>query len=221
MPRTYIYADEAGDLTFKNVKGASRYFILCTVTLDPSAIGPDLLKLRRKMAWAGLPLQDYFHCTTDKQDVRDLVFHTICKHDFGVQATVMEKCKAQPQMRRSRPRFYQYGWLYHFKYGMESHIRSNSGSHPKVLITAASLGEKRERMAFLNAIRDVMGQTVPGTWATQFCAAAADPCLQVADYCAWAIQKKWERNDRRSYDLIKDRIEYEYNLWKHGNIGYY
>jgi len=25
---------------------------------------------------------------------------------------------------------------------------------------------------------------------------------KVADYCAWAIQRKWERDDLRSYELI-------------------
>jgi hypothetical protein len=27
----------------------------------------------------------------------------------------------------------------------------------------------------------------------------SDPCLQVADYCTWAIQRKWERGDERSH----------------------
>ncbi len=58
-------------------------------------------------------------------------------------------------------------------------------------------------------------------WATDFWPSGADPCLQVADYCAWAIQRKWEKGDARSYDLIKDRITYEYDLWKKGEIHHY
>lgn len=59
--------------------------------------------------------------------------------------------------------------------------------------------------------------------AANFCPAAADPCLSVVDYCAWAIQRKWESagKDIRSYDLIKDRITYEYDLWEHGNVHHY
>ena len=51
----------------------------------------------------------------------------------------------------------------------------------------------------------------------------ADPCLQVADYCAWAIQRRWEsgKQDIRSYDLIKDRITYEYDLFEKGTDHYY
>jgi hypothetical protein len=70
---------------------------------------------------------------------------------------------------------------------------------------------------FANAVNDVIQQHLDRSqWATSFCPCAADPCLQVADYCTWAIQRKWERNDARSYNLIKDRISYEYELWERG-----
>jgi len=49
----------------------------------------------------------------------------------------------------------------------------------------------------------------------------SDPCLQVADYCVWAIQRKWERDDSRSYDLIKDKIESEFDVWSIGSTHYY
>ena len=56
---------------------------------------------------------------------------------------------------------------------------------------------------------------------THFCPAATDPCIQVADYCAWAIQRKWELDDDRSYVLIADHITAEYDLFKGGNEHYY
>jgi hypothetical protein len=49
----------------------------------------------------------------------------------------------------------------------------------------------------------------------------ADPCLQAADYCTWAIQKKWERGNVRSYDLIAKRITRERDLWAHGPKHHY
>jgi hypothetical protein len=53
------------------------------------------------------------------------------------------------------------------------------------------------------------------------CAAAADPGIQVADYCAWAIQRKWERGDARSYDLIADKIDHEHEVWRGHTTTYY
>lgn len=217
MARLYIFADEAGDFEFSREQNVSRYFILCTVSMHSCGVASELLDLRRELAFEGLPLGDYFHCSADKQVVRDRVFEVICRHDFQIQATIMEKSKAQPRVRVDRPRFYQTGWFFHFRHG----IAVPGNPVPDLLVTAATIGTRKERASFLAAIKDVMRQTVPGKHTTSFCPAAADPCVQVADYCAWAIQRKWERNDPRSYDLIKDRITYEYELWRHGTKHYY
>ncbi|HEV3094413.1 MAG TPA: hypothetical protein VGY30_07850 [Solirubrobacteraceae bacterium] len=34
-------------------------------------------------------------------------------------------------------------------------------------------------------------------------------CLVIADYCTWAIQRRWERDDRRSHQLLADKIASE------------
>jgi hypothetical protein len=218
MPNKLLFADEAGCFTFKKQQGASRYFILCTAAMEDDAIATSLLALRRQLAWEGAELGDYFHATEDKQAVRDAVFATILKHPFTVQATIMEKSKAQPQVRRSRARFYQTGWYFHFKWGMQDQFKAEH----EALITSACLGTKKERIAFQSAVDDVMHQTMRvKEWKTDFMPAAADPGLQVADYCAWAFQRKWEGGDTRSYDLIKDRITYEYDLWQKGKDHHY
>ena len=218
MPNKFIFADEAGCFTFNRDRNVSRYFILCTVAMDDCSLAADLIALRRRLAWSGAELGDYFHATTDKQAVRDAVYDTILQKPFTVQATIMEKSKAQPQVRRSKPRFYQYGWFYHFKHGARRELED----HHETLVTAACIGNRKERAAFQNAVDDVMQQTVRAPqWATDFIPAGSDPCLQVADYCAWAIQRKLEQEDERSYDIIKDRITYEHDLWAAGNVHYY
>lgn len=220
MPNKFLFADEAGDFTFERKPGASRYFILCTVAMEDDPLSAALMKLRRDLAWDGAGLGDFFHATTDKQRVRDAVFETILAHPFTVQATIMEKTKAQPQVRKTKPRFYQYGWYYHFKHGTGGQF----GRDHEALITSACLGTRKERIAFASAVEDVMRQTMRvKEWKTDFMPAASDPCLQVADYCAWAIQRKWESEDRdrRSYDLIRDRITYEYDLFERGKHHHY
>lgn len=219
MPDKFIFADEAGCFTFEKKQGASKHFVLCTVALDSCDVGTDLIQLRRDLAWRGdVELGDYFHACTDAQVVRDAVFEAIKGHKFTIQATIMEKTKAQPVVRVDRPRFYKIGWYFHFKHGIVKLLTPEN----EALITAASIGTKKERLSFETAVDDVMRQTVRAKrWATDFWPAQADPCLQVADYCAWAIQRKWEMGDVRSYDLIKDRITYEYDLWRHGTTHYY
>jgi hypothetical protein len=218
MPDKFIFADEAGCFTFNRAANVSRFFVLCTVLMEDCAVAADLLALRRKLAWEGQELGDFFHATTDQQAVRDAVFAAIVKHPFSVQATIMEKSKAQPQVKSSKPRFYQYGYFFHFKYG----VSPNLGRESEALVTTASIGTRKEKIAFEASVSDVMAQTKKTRkWKTDFMPCHADPCLQVADYCAWAIQRKWERNDPRSYDLIADRISYEFDLWARGTKHYY
>jgi hypothetical protein len=221
MPNKFIFADEAGCFTFNRERNVSLFFVLCTIIMDDCAVGTELLNLRRRLAWEGANLGDYFHATTDKQAVRDEVYKVISKFPFTIQATILEKCKAQPQLRTTKARFYQYAYFYHFKFGAAAQLNQTS----EALVTTASLGTRKERLAFQNAVADVMQQTPRAKeWKADFMPCHADPCLQVADYCAWAIQRKWEswqKKDTRSYDLIKDRITYEYDLFKGGTKSYY
>jgi hypothetical protein len=214
----YIFADEAGCFTFNRQPNVSRYFMLCTVTASDLDAGRALQDLRRQLIWKGLDVGDFFHATVEKQVIRDHVFETMLKHDFEVQVTICEKSKAQPQVRRDKARFYQYAWYYHFKYGIAPHLPVDT----ELLVTAASLGSKKEKLSFTNCLSDVMGQTVgKEKWAVDFRPSATDCWLQIADYCAWAIQRRWERADDRSYDMIKDRITYQYDLWQRGSTQHY
>ena len=45
--------------------------------------------------------------------------------------------------------------------------------------------------------------------------------LQVTDYCNWAVFRKWERGDSRSYDLVKGAIQSEFDIFRSGTRYYY
>lgn len=218
MPRAFIFSDEAGCFVFERNNRASRYFLVCTVSLPDCSIGDGLLELRRDMVWRGLPVGEEFHATEDKDVVRDEVYAYLAQHDFRVDATLLEKSKAQPQTRVTPERFYKTAWFYHFKHVGPSLLKDKTEAH----ITAAALGTKRGQAVYTSAVNDVLQQTVQRQqWATCFPRAVADPCLQVADYCAWAIQRKWERNQTKWYDVLRPKIESEYDLWKVGTKHYY
>lgn len=219
MTRKYIYADEAGDFEFARKQNVSKYFIICTIVLENPEWGHQLLDLRRELIWRDQTMGDYFHCCEDKQPVRDAVFDLIRSAPIKIGATILEKSKAQAQVRENNARFYKYGWYFHL-----------SGVAPKVavpgdelLFTTASLGTKKERAIFTAAVNDVVQQRAyrAAAYKTHFCPSMADPCLQIADYCTWAIQRKWERNDTRSYDIISNLVDHEYETWKYGTTHYY
>lgn len=216
--RRYVFADEAGDFCFNRKQRSSRYFIICTVTLDSCAAGDRLAHLRRELVWEGAPIGAYFHACEDKQAVRDRVFAVLAEESFWIETTILEKSKAQPQARITPHRFYQYAWFYHWRY---THGKILNGAD-ELLITAASVGTKKGQRVFTDAVQDVAGQFGANvTWRTNHPPSIADPCLQIADYCTWAIQRKWESADVRSYDLIKDKVRHEYDTWRRGNKHYY
>ncbi|WP_102957760.1 DUF3800 domain-containing protein [Mangrovicella endophytica] len=211
MAKFYLFSDEAGDFEFAAKPNVSKYLIICTVCTPSLDVGGALVDLRHDLIRKQHDLGDCFHATSDKQEVRDAVYDTLTAHEFTVQAQICDKSKAYDRVKESRERFYKYPWYYLLKHGVSKHVPQ--GSH--LYATAASIGTKKERQTYINNIKDVLWQNVRGaTFSVDFRPAMADPCLQVADYCAWAIQRKWERGDRRSYDLIRSRITYEYSLWR-------
>jgi hypothetical protein len=214
----YVFADEAGNFDFSLQHGASKYFILTTVTIDDCQIGNDVLELRRELAWRGINLDRVFHATTEAQAVRNGVFALLSTRHFRVDATILEKRKAQPQVRHSDEYFYQMAWWLHFKF-IAPQI---AAAGDRLLVTAASLGTKKKRAGFHNAVTRVVQQVTPtlsyqvASWPYE-----SDPCLQVADYCTWAIQRKWEGGDARSHVLIANKIRSEYDVWGIGRTHYY
>lgn len=219
MSRIFLFADEAGCFNFSRNPGASKYYIVCTIACSSCAdLGAALLNLRRELVWEKLPVGEYFHASEDKQVVRDRVFALLKKHDFTIQATIMEKSKALPRIRPTNHRFYHYGWFYHFQFAAPKLDQNAMELH----ITTASIGTHKGQAVFTSAVNDVVQQVIKKKqWRTNFCRSIADPCLQAADYCTWAIQKKWEKGNSLSYDLIRDKVIHEADMWAHGNQHHY
>ena len=215
--RKYIYADESGNFDFSQRSDASRTFILTTALIDDHSIESELLELRRELAWDGIDLTKGFHANNDSWRVRERVFNILSKHSFRVDATILEKRKAHPGIR-PETRFYQYAWFFHMN-GVVSQIVSPSD---ELFVISSSIGAGKKRTAFYKAVSDVVEQTSPTSdHMSVMWPAESTPCLQIADYCSWAIYRKWERADNRFYDLIRDKIETEFDLFGRGNIHYY
>ncbi|MDE0622828.1 MAG: hypothetical protein OXH83_14285 [Bryobacterales bacterium] len=43
----------------------------------------------------------------------------------------------------------------------------------------------------------------------------------MADYCSWAIQRKWEKAELYAYDRIKPAIRSELDIFRRGTTHYY
>ena len=215
--RKYLYADESGNFDFSNNPKASKYFILTTVLIEDHNIAIELSELRRKLAWDRVDLlMKGFHATEDKQRVRDAVFDILQKHDFRIDTTILEKRKTQPHWRESDTIFYKYAWYYHMKYVVPKLVTNQD----EMLVVASSIGTNKKAAIFYDKIQEVMSQvSAIKTFRTAFWKASSDLCLQIADYCCWAIQRKWESDDNRSYQLIASKIKSEFHLYARANTS--
>ena len=45
--------------------------------------------------------------------------------------------------------------------------------------------------------------------------------LQIVDYCCWAIYRKWDTRDERSYNLISSVIASEFDIFRSGQLYHY
>jgi hypothetical protein len=216
MARRYVFADEAGNFDV-SPKG-SRYFILTSVSMDDCAIAQDLLGLRRDLAWRGVRLRREFHATEDAQSVRNEVFRLLANHGFRIDATIVEKAKTLPGLRPDDGTFYVFVWYRHIKHV----IRKLAKPQDELLVVAASAGTQMKQEAVSQAVEGAMRRFAPSAQArVAVWSAACEPCLQIADYCCWAIQRKWEGGDLRSYVLVREKIATEFDVFAIGTEWHY
>ncbi|MDQ6899695.1 MAG: hypothetical protein M3072_09325 [Candidatus Dormibacteraeota bacterium] len=224
MADRYVFSDEAGDLEFSQ-KSSSRYWIVTTVTASTWTAGDALLNLRRRLAWQGVDAHPEFRASEELQPVRDRVFQVLQEHDFRVDATIFDKRKVVPHRRERADRFYGFAWYFHLK-RLAPRI---TVAGDRLLLVPATLGRTRAKQeVFSQAVRSVVDQVVNPKVEVRcaFWMARSDPCLWVADYCSWAIQRKWEHKwqgqpDARSHQLIAAKIRSEFDIFAIGTKTYY
>lgn len=210
MSIVYLFADESGNFDFSRQRGATRYFVLATIVADGCEVGNALLDLRRELTMEGFDFLREFHATDDSHHVRLRVFELLSTFDFRVDATIFDKPKTRLHVRDSVDRFYKSTWFYHLKY-VAPRVTTRSDH---LFVVAAQFQTKAKRKQIDLALREVCQQVVTCDGHNSACwPAAIDPCLQVADYCAWAIFRKWESNDDTYYRLIEDKIHSEWDMF--------
>jgi hypothetical protein len=210
----YIFLDEGGNLDFS--PSGTKYFTLTTIaTTRPFSLYGPLSDLRYDLIELGLDLE-YFHATEDRQPVRDKVFAEIANGLPGlrIDSLIVEKSKTGPALRAVE-RFYPEMLGYLLRYLFKGSAIKNCD---EVIVITDSLPVNNKRRAIEKSVKVVLQNMLPSSTPYRLLHHASKACLylQVADYINWAIYRKWEGNDRRSYDLISDGIHSEYEIFQGG-----
>jgi hypothetical protein len=109
------------------------------------------------------------------------------------------------------------GWYLHFKHV----VPLVATSEDRLLVVAASIGTKKTRNVFRENVEDVVRQVSPARHRVAFWKADSDPCIQVADYCCWAVQRFWELGDRSYLDLLGSKVASNKDIFETGTTYYY
>lgn len=220
MPRClYVYLDEAGNFDFSE-KG-TRYFMLGSVALErPFGFHTPLAELRFDLLEQGLDIER-FHASDDKQSTRNLVFGVIreCLGAMRIDATIAEKRKTGPALRAD-DQFYPKMLGYHLRYLLQ-HIQV--ADYERVVVVTDALPIQRKRQLIEKAVKQTLADMLPSDVPYQVLHhdSRSAFALQVADYCTWAIYRKWDRADERSYNVIAPAVHSEFDIFRTGTRLYY
>lgn len=218
MSDLFLFLDEAGDFTF--TPQASQWLVFtCLSTTQPAAIAREFAELRYDLFRQGSQL-DRFHAAEDKQAVRDRVFNLLSANtEYQLDAEVVEKRKAIPYLQSYGLYSRIYRDLLRYVLRRQNWLELDS---LQVICDTVPLKEKRKAIEgeLKFKVKQLMSKRRKPYYVV-FHSSAAHPFLQAADYCGWAIFRKWERDDLRSYNLIKSSMRSEWDVFRSGTTYYY
>ncbi|MBD3279571.1 MAG: hypothetical protein GF390_02560 [Candidatus Pacebacteria bacterium] len=221
----YVYIDEGGDFNF-TPSGSKVYTITAVITHAPWESLDEISALRHRILTGELHPQlsqtylenclcHKFHATEDKQVVRDDFFEIIGNMEYiKAHGIVIKKNLANPSFRKPS-RFYSKVASSLLDYIFKRY------QYSMLCIFVDNIPVSKQKKVFLKAMKAEINAKQPRKdYAIFFPPSASNPYLQISDYINWAIFRKWERDDKRSYKLIEDLLgKKELDMFSRGD-GY-
>lgn len=213
VPTLNIFIDESGNFDFSE-KG-TKYFLLTAVsTTGCHDLFSDFFQLKHRLAGEGLGLEE-FHATEDRQSVRDQVYGLIERHCLhrclSIDAVIVQKGKATPELREETVFYTQtlralLEWVFRHR---------PTDEVDRIVVWAARIGTSRKRGTFEKAIKTYLANLEANHPYQIFIhSSASHPMLQVADYCSWALMKRWRDGEIRPYSRIASAVLKELELFQ-------
>ncbi len=215
----YIFVDESGNMDFS--KNGTKYFTLTALSkIRPFVIYEPLVNLKYDLWEKGIEFE-YFHASEDTYITRNEVFNLISNNlsKFAADSIIVEKCKTNPSIQ-NHTLFYKKIFEILFNFSLNKHQDNFS----QIFIITDMIPIKKKKKDIEKAIKIYisnwsMKNKIP--YKLLHYSSKSDINLQIVDYFNWAIFRKWERNDLSNYNLIKESISSEFDVFKMGKNKYY
>lgn len=242
MAEVSYYVDEAGDGVLFGPKGRSRlddpdarrYFMLGKVTCaEPNVIEAQLQQLRHQLYSHPLLQGIYsmkpeaqktfrsFHAKDDHSDVRLKVFEALLSLDFKFYAVVkdMRKVLAYVQSRNQGSPTYRYQPNELYDFTVRHLFKNRLHKDDKYRIIFARRGNSDRTSAIKNQLELARSEFLASkgiSSSSQVDIRPAypweQPCLQLADYCLWALQRCYESHEDRFIRAIWHKVSLVHDM---------
>jgi len=220
VPALNIFIDESGDFEFSS-KG-SRLFVLTAVTTVGCAdLLHEFFRLKRDLAVEGQGVER-FHATDDSIAVRNRFFDLIAAHVdhgcFKVDSVIVRKNRTNPAIRDPET-FYAMSLKWLLQWVFNCHTTGIDS----VLVWTDLLPRRKKREVFEKTVKTYLVKSlkVHLPYRLHHHSSASDPLLQVADYCCWAIARKWRAEKGHSFERIRPSVVSEFDVFARGTTEYY
>lgn len=225
------FVDEAGDPVFYNSKGelivgqegCSKILMIGYIrTDDPERIRKALDEVRKKVQadkyLSSIPSVkkslEFFHAKDDCAEVRHMVYDAISKMKFKSEFIVGRKHEKRFKANHLGKETIFYNDLVSRLFQTRMHVSQAS------TIYFAVRGNKKRQEPLSDAIQsaknyfeiqtgtkvstvvDVYAQTMSG-----------EPCLQVADYMLWALQRAYTKREMRYFDFVRRKVSFIWDIY--------
>ena len=91
----------------------------------------------------------------------------------------------------------------------------------QVIIILSSIFNANKQYLIKMIIKKYLKQEFPKPFFLYFHECRADKNTQIADYCCWAIHKKWTDGEMGPYSAIQNKIRSEFDIFEIGKKTYY
>ena len=224
MTTLYVFIDESWNFHFH--PDGTKYFLLTVLsTTTPTVIASPLLQLRYELlpnyaCGQNVEEEGYFHASEDRQNVRDGVFSILSGlHDhLRIDVVIAQKSRTNPKLQQDEVRLYRVLGEAALKYVFG---RVTPEKYENVVLVFSSIFNQHKRGVLKQAFKSLIKQQTGLPYALYFHGSKFDFCSQAADYFGWAIYRKWESGDLRSYKLIQNLVKSEFPIFERGWEEYY
>lgn len=213
----YIFLDEGGNFDFSHT--GTRFFTLTSVAMyRPFAVRDPWDDYRHELLEFGRDVE-YFHCADNNRYLRDRLFGILSnlRKSLRIDSLIVEKAKTGPALQADQ-NFYpkMLGYLLR-------HVFEQLNGYSEIIVITDTIPHQKKRKAVEKGVKQALKTMLPAgvKYRVLHQASRSHYGLQVADYCNWAIYRKWDSGETRYYDHIREALHSEFDIFRTGTRWYY